>query len=126
MDELREWISAAQAARETCQNKPEFDLLIDYQKRRLAKLEEKLEEEGSVSSGQGYHAEKNAQPWQEFHRQRYSHSRRPRATAGKLVYHRSEIWPAVGIAAFLPVKYPYKFSAQTNSGQPPNALKGCR
>src|SRR5436190_5018198 len=26
---------------------------------------------------------------------------------------------AVGIAALLPGKYPYKFSAQTNSGQPP-------
>jgi hypothetical protein len=33
---------------------------------------------------------------------------------------------AVGIAAFLPGKYPYKFSAQTNSGQPPNVLKGRR
>jgi hypothetical protein len=36
---LREWIEAAGAARQTCQNKPDFDLLIDHQKRRLAELE---------------------------------------------------------------------------------------
>jgi hypothetical protein len=33
---------------------------------------------------------------------------------------------AVGIAAFLPSKYPYGFSAQTNSGQPSNELNGRR
>jgi hypothetical protein len=39
MDELREWIRAAEAARPTCQNKSEFDLLIRHQKQRLEQLE---------------------------------------------------------------------------------------
>jgi type I restriction enzyme S subunit len=35
MDEVREWLRAAEAARKTCLNKPEFDLLIRQQKRRI-------------------------------------------------------------------------------------------
>jgi hypothetical protein len=42
IDALREWIEAAGAPRQTCQNKPDFDLLIDHQKRRLAELERPL------------------------------------------------------------------------------------
>jgi hypothetical protein len=38
-DALREWLAAAAGARSTCQNRPQFDDLIDHQKRRLAKLE---------------------------------------------------------------------------------------
>jgi ribosomal protein S18 acetylase RimI-like enzyme len=37
MDELREWIRAAEAARVTCVNVAEFDVLIRHQKRRLEK-----------------------------------------------------------------------------------------
>jgi hypothetical protein len=39
MDELRHWIHAAEAARVTCLNTPEFDVLIRHQKRRLEALE---------------------------------------------------------------------------------------
>jgi hypothetical protein len=39
MDELRQWIHAAEAARVTCLNAPEFDVLIRHQKRRLEALE---------------------------------------------------------------------------------------
>jgi hypothetical protein len=35
MDELREWIRAAEAARVTCLNVAEFDVLIRHQKQRL-------------------------------------------------------------------------------------------
>ena len=35
MDALREWIRAAEAARATCLNVPEFDMLIRHQKQRL-------------------------------------------------------------------------------------------
>jgi hypothetical protein len=38
MDELREWIRAAEAAGATCVNALEFDLLIQYQKQRLEGL----------------------------------------------------------------------------------------
>jgi len=39
MDELREWIRAAEAARVTCLNAPEFDMLIRHQKQRLGELD---------------------------------------------------------------------------------------
>jgi len=39
VDELREWIRAAEAARVTCRNAPEFDLLIRHQKQRLEQSE---------------------------------------------------------------------------------------
>jgi hypothetical protein len=39
MRELREWIRAAEAARTTCLNVPEFDVLIRHQKQRLQEFE---------------------------------------------------------------------------------------
>jgi hypothetical protein len=39
IDSLHEWIAAAEAVRSTCQNKSQFDLLIDHQKRRVDKLQ---------------------------------------------------------------------------------------
>jgi hypothetical protein len=39
MDELRMWLRAAEAARETCQSKHAFDVLIQHQKQRLEELE---------------------------------------------------------------------------------------
>lgn len=40
MEELREWVRAAEAVRKTCVNKHAFDDLIAHQKQRLKKLEE--------------------------------------------------------------------------------------
>jgi hypothetical protein len=42
MDELREWIRTAEVARPTCQNKHEFDLLIEHQKSRLPRQQREV------------------------------------------------------------------------------------
>jgi hypothetical protein len=50
MDELRDWIRAAEAARATCVNALEFDLLIQHQKQRLEELVSVLELVESLES----------------------------------------------------------------------------
>ena len=58
MDELREWIRAAQAVRVTCCNAPAFDVLIEQQKQRLEVLsqlqKQRLEELERISFGSNH------------------------------------------------------------------------
>jgi hypothetical protein len=55
MDQLRKWLHAAAAARTTCQNVDEFDLLIEHQELRLKQLgqseQKRLQHERRLSFG---------------------------------------------------------------------------